>query len=175
MSLLISDLLQLFALAWEEKDFLTLHFALLSDHLSLYVNGQALDSTFHGICLLSISFILNLFSLLDHMLIAPATLVNGWLKLAFFLELFLLSISLVSNPIVDLVSPDLIPLEKGGTLPVLVRKIVVSSRRHHWLKGALLHLFDLVCKFGLEDLGLFCLVPSQCSLIEVLCHRKGPS
>ena len=119
MSLLISDLLQLFALAREEKDFLSLHFALLSDHLSLYVSGQALDSTFHGVCLLSISFILNLFSLLDNMLITLATLVNRWLKLAFFLELFFLSISLVSYPIVDLVSPDLIPLEKRKLLAYL--------------------------------------------------------
>ena len=99
------------------------------------------------------------------MLITLATLVNRWLKLAFFLELFFLSISLVSYPIVDLVSPDLIPLEKGGTLPILVSEIVIASCRHHRLKGALLHFFDLVRELGLEDLGLFSLVPSQCSLI----------
>ena len=76
MSLLISDLLQLFALAWEEKNFLALHFALLSDHLSLNVNREALYSTFHGVCLLSNSVILNLLSLFDDMLITLATLIN---------------------------------------------------------------------------------------------------
>ena len=173
MSLLISDLLQLFALAWEEKNFLALHFALLSDHLSLNVNREALYSTFHGVCLLSNSVILNLLSLFDDMLITLATLINWRLEFAFFLELFLFFIALVPDSIVDLVSPDLISLEKGSTLSVLVREIIIACCRHHGFEGAFLHLLDLAREACLEDLGLLGLVPRQSSLIKMLRDGKG--
>ena len=104
--LLISHLLELFALTRQQEDLLALHFALLCDHLSLNVNREALDRTFHRISLLhQVRIILHLLGLFHNIFITLLALSNLWLEFAFFLAFFLFFVPLVSYPIVDLVTP----------------------------------------------------------------------
>lgn len=106
LSLLVPHLLELFALAWQQEDLLALHFALLGNHLSLDVNREALDRSFHRITLLhQVRIILHLLGLFHNIFITLLTLSNLWLEFALFLAFFLFFVPLVSYSIVDLVTP----------------------------------------------------------------------
>lgn len=125
MSLLGAHLLELLPLAGKQEYLFTLHLALFRDQVALNVVRKAFDRSLHRL-LLVVWVVLHFLGIFKRLLITFVAFVDLRTELAFLLEFFLLLVTFVSDPVVDLVAPDLIALEERSSLPILVGEVVVA-------------------------------------------------
>ena len=98
-----------------------------------------------GHCSLHLAKVLLLFDTLD---VAFLTVFDLRGKFAFFLKLLLFLGPFIPDTMLNLVSPNLVPLKEGRAVPVLMREILACSR-HHRCESTLLHLFELLLQLSL--------------------------
>lgn len=149
--------------------------ALLGYHLALDVRVQA----FHfGLDWLDFLMDVKVFTLsrchtthffvfFHDLNVAFFALIDLRFELALFLDQLLFFGPFIVDAVFNLVPPGLVSLEERRVEAVLMAEIVTRSR-HHRLKSALLHFFELLINFGLQALSFHGFVASQSRLVEVL-------